>query len=141
MPAPRLNRAKAAALERLLDMLYKPAELADELGVSHDVVYRSYIPAGAPVSLDQGGKVWINGRQFSQWARDYLTTTRRGLPKPPMPPGHAYCLRCNQVVQAQFPQLRPHSRRNNVAQLTGVCPLCGGKIFRFVKYDPSSELS
>lgn len=133
MPAPRLNRSKAAALERLLNMLYKPAELAEELGVSHDTVYRSYIPAGAPVVLDAGGKVWINGRQFAQWAREYLTTTRRGKSKPPMPAGHAYCVRCNRVVMVQSPKTRPHSRRANVVQLSGSCPECGGKIHRFIK--------
>lgn len=48
MPGPRLNRSQTGRLKRLLDMQYTVAELAAELGVSPDAIYRSHIPAGAP---------------------------------------------------------------------------------------------
>jgi len=128
MPGPRLNRSQTGRLKRLLDMQYTVAELAAELGVSPDAIYRSHIPAGAPVQLDDKKRVWINGARYRDWFQQ--TVTVRGSRRKPMPADAAYCLRCNKVVQAINPRTAPH--RRGVRQMTGRCPVCSGKVFRFL---------
>ena len=41
MRQPVLKHTHIIKLGRLLDMMYKPAEIADEIGVTPDTVYRS----------------------------------------------------------------------------------------------------
>lgn len=133
MPEPRLSRGLVIKLERLLDMLYKPGELAAELGVSTETVMRSYVPSGAPVIIDGDGKTWINGLHFATWARECLATNRMGKVKRTMEAGQAYCLRCKQVIDIDG--LR-HNRRfdqRGVTQITGRCPACGTRVNRFVR--------
>ena len=65
---PRFKRAQLIRLDRLLHMRYTPAELAREIGVSVDTVYRSYIPAGCPQEPRGGGRYWIVGSEFRDWA-------------------------------------------------------------------------
>ena len=136
MPAPKLNRGKMIKAEQLFDMLYKPSELAEELGVSTETLYRSYIPAGAPITR-QGGNIWINGQAFYKWAAQSVATTRRGKIKRELAPGEGYCLRCNQVVAMENLSRRPHSRRLNIVQVSGICPVCGAKVNRLVKESAS----
>ena len=40
-------------LVRLLNMLYKPSELAEEIGFTVRQIYRVYIPAGCPCIKDE----------------------------------------------------------------------------------------
>jgi len=42
MRIPQLKHQHIIKLSRLLNMLYKPSEIAEEIGVSVDTVYRSY---------------------------------------------------------------------------------------------------
>lgn len=133
MSVPRLNRGKVISLERLLNMMYKPAEVASEVGISVDALYRSYIPAGAPVEVDSKKRTWIHGTTFAEWAREYLATTRRGKPKAAMTNTQGYCMRCNQVVEMQDIRRRPHSEKAGVIQASGRCPTCGGKVNRFIR--------
>jgi len=49
MRQPLLKHCHIIKLGRLLNMLYKPSEIAEEIGVAQDTVYRSYLPAGAPL--------------------------------------------------------------------------------------------
>ncbi len=132
MPAPRLSRGKVIKLDRLLNMLYKPGEIAEELGVSVETVYRSYIPAGAPV-IREAGIIWINGEAFRKWAADTIATTRRGKIKREMTAGQGYCVHCNQVVDMMEIRIRPHSKRTTVVQVSGRCPTCGGKVNRLAR--------
>lgn len=133
MSVPRLNRGKIIALERLLNMMYRPAEVASEVGISVDALYRSYIPAGAPVEFDGKGRTWIHGTAFARWAREYLATTRRGKRKAEMTPSQGYCLRCNQVVEMLDIRRRPHTEKAGTLQVSGRCPTCDAKVNRFMR--------
>ncbi len=128
MPGPRLDRSQTGKLKRLLDMQYTVAELAAEIGLSPDAIYRSHIPAGVPVSLDDKRRVWINGAAFRDWF--HQTLVGRGSRRRSMADGEAYCMRCNKIVQVQKSKTAPH--RRGVRQLSGRCPLCNGKINRFL---------
>lgn len=110
-------------------MLYKPGEIAEELGITVETVLRAFIPAGAPVVIDSEKHTWINGKDFARWAKAYLAQ-KHNRPRNKMLPGQAYCLRCNQVVEMQDPKRRHHHR--DVDQISGRCPVCKGKINRFV---------
>jgi len=137
MPVPdrqvKMNRGLILKLSRLLNMLYKPRELAAELGVSAETVYRRYIPAGAPVVVDGQGVKWINGKHFATWAREVLETDRRGRLARTMSETHGFCMRCNQVVEMIDARRRPHSLKAGTLQVSGKCPVCGAKVNRFVK--------
>ena len=41
MRTPLLRHTQIIRLERILNMLYKPAELAEEIAVNPDTIYRS----------------------------------------------------------------------------------------------------
>lgn len=83
MRQPHLKHQHIVKLGRLLNMLYKPAELAEEIGVTQDTIYRSYLPAGLPHTRDDQGNVWIHGPAFVSWARETISrrqNKRAGLP-------------------------------------------------------------
>jgi len=61
--AGRLNGIQRNRLKRLLDMMYKPSELAEEVGFSLQQVYRVYVPGGCPVERDSRNHIWINGKR------------------------------------------------------------------------------
>ena len=126
---PHMQGATVSRLPRLLNILYKPSELAEELGIPVEWIYRAYIPAGAPHKLDAAGRIWIPGRVFADWARTYLASDSRGKPPEPMPDNYAYCLHCRMPVPIQNSRSQPHHYQ--VVQITGRCPQCGARVNRF----------
>ena len=66
----RLNGSQRNKVKRLLNMLYTPRELSEEIGVSKQQIYRVYIPLGCPHSKDHIGHILINGRDFRAWVID-----------------------------------------------------------------------
>lgn len=126
MPNPHLKHQHIIKLTRLLDMLYKPSEIAEEIGVAQDTVYRSYLPAGLPHIRDADGRVWIHGPAFITWARETISkkkNKRAGLPE-----DSAWCLKCNQPVPMLAPRIKPVNRYLELLQST--CPQCRSKINR-----------
>lgn len=128
MPAHVLAAAKVRRLGRLLNMMYKPGEIAREIGVTDETIMRSYVPAGAPVTVDAKGVTWINGQDFAEWARDYIAS-RNNKPKAIMSASQGYCFHCRKVVEIDG--LRRKPARRNVDMIMGRCAACGGKICRF----------
>ncbi len=126
----RISRGKAQKLQKLLHMKYKPSEIARELGITTDLIYRSFLPAGAPCEKDAKGNVWIVGDIFAKWAIDCALTNDRKPAKVKLLPGQVYCLRCNQIVEIKNPRKsRPNAR--GVINLSGLCPVCAAKVNRF----------
>jgi hypothetical protein len=126
MRTPLLKHTQIIRLARLLDMLYRPAELAAEIGVHVDTVYRSYMPAGCPFTRDGHSNIWIHGPAFTDWARRIQAekhTRRAGLPD-----GHAWCMRCNHPVPLIDPTRKPINRRSELLQSR--CPDCGTPVNR-----------
>lgn len=128
----KIDRGNVMRMQRLLHMRYKPSELAREINISVDTIYRSYLPAGAPCEIDQKGRTWIIGDQFASWVLDHVKTNQRHGPKTRMESGQAYCVGCNKVVVLLKPKVeKPNAR--GVANFTGRCPQCGRKVNRFCK--------
>lgn len=123
----RITRKNIGNLKRLLDMQYKPSEIAQEVGLTVDTIYRSHIPAGAPSETDKNGNMWINGKAYRQWVESFATVITR---KEPMPDNHGYCFTCKEVREIQNPKVKPFKR--DVEIVKGKCPVCGKSIARFV---------
>lgn len=70
--------AVSAKLTRLLNMQYRPSELADELGIDITVIYKSYIPLGCPHTKDDTGHLWIVGTEFRQWFKRNKLKANKG---------------------------------------------------------------
>jgi hypothetical protein len=135
---PLLRHTQIIRLTRLLDMLYKPAEIAAEIGVHPDTVYRSYIPAGCPTVVDSAGHFWIHGPAFVAWARQ--TVTQRASKRQPLTEGQAWCMRCDHPVELIAPTVRPINHYLELLQAS--CPICGTQVNRICpRTHPSPERS
>lgn len=129
MRKPYFAHAQTVKLARLLDMDYKPAELAEEISVNVDTVYRSYIPAGCPHERDKNNRIWINGVAFTFWVKDMQARKGRGKKnRSPMPEDQAFCMRCKTRVEMVNPKLKYSTSYLEILQAH--CPICGGKINR-----------
>lgn len=123
---PNLKHQHIVKLTRLLDMLYRPSEIAEEIGVSMDTIYRSYIPAGLPYLRDPSKHIWIHGPAFIAWARQ--TISKKMDERSGLPDDHAWCMKCNQPVPLLSPTLKAVNRYLELLQ--SQCPQCGTKINR-----------
>ncbi len=119
-----LTREARLRANGLLDMLYTPAELADELGLKQPEVYHKLLPAGLPHSKDDIGHVWLHGPEVAHWVRE-LKVERK-----PMAVDEAYCLRCRAVVPLVHPK---RIQRGKFTLLQATCPTCGATINRGIK--------
>lgn len=116
---PLLKHTQIIRLGRILDMMYKPTELAQEIGVTPDTIYRSYLMAGLPHIRDRKG-IWIHGPAFVSWARQTITKHRRirsGLPE-----SQAWCMKCNSPVEMIDPKIKYTNRYIEILQ--SKCPQC-----------------
>lgn len=128
----RMTRGKAQKLLRLLPMRYKPSEIAREIGVTTDTIYRSYLPAGAPCEKDASGNLWIVGADFGRWCYEFVTMRTGKKPKRTMSEYQAFCVRCNDVIDITKPKTGRKNARG-VMNISGTCPKCGGKVNKFYK--------
>ncbi len=123
---PLLKHTNIVKLGRLLNMMYKPSEIAEEIDVAQDTVYRSYLPAGLPHERDERGNVWIHGPAFVAWAKE--TISKRKDKRKGLPDDHAWCMRCNQPVPLKNPTIRPINRYLELLQ--DKCPTCRSTVNR-----------
>jgi hypothetical protein len=126
MREPLLKHQHIVKLGRLMDMLYKPSEIAEEIGVTTDTVYRSYLPAGCPHERDPKGRIWIHGPAFIAWARE--TISKKKSKRTGLPDDHAWCMKCNQPVALINPKIKPVNRYLEILQAN--CPTCGKLVNR-----------
>lgn len=126
MRQPHLKHQHIVKLVRLLDMMYKPAELAEEIGVSTDTIYRSYLPAGLPHTRDSEGNIWIHGLAFVSWARE--TISKRQNERAGLPDGQAWCVKCKRPVPLISPKIKKSNRYLELLQAR--CPNCGKTVNR-----------
>ena len=91
----KLSRALMRRSMRLMDMEYKPSEIAEELGATKIQVIR-LITAGAPARKDAKGHFWVHGERFAEWLE-------KAAPKKPkdktiFADDECWCLQCKRVV-------------------------------------------
>ena len=118
----RLAGKQRLRLEKLLDMLYMPSELAEEIGFSRRQVYRVYIHFGCPHERDDRKHIWINGIAFREW---YEAT----YPRVTLKEGEGFCLSCKKPMKLQKVKKQ---KAGNLIYWIGYCPRCGRKIPRII---------
>ena len=118
----RLNGKQKNRLRYLLDMMYKPSELAKEIGCDKRQIYDVYIPLGCPHERDKNGHIWIHGLTFRDWL--LKTYTKRKMGK-----NEAFCPSCKRFFTMSEPELH---QKKGVSFLLDECPHCGNKAARIV---------
>jgi hypothetical protein len=118
----RLDGSQRVRMGKLLDMLYMPSELAEEVGFTRRQVYRVYIPAGCPHERDSRLHIWINGKKFREW---YETT----YPRLSLSADEAFCLTCKKPVRLNNPTKQ---KRGRLVYSVSDCPKCGRKLARII---------
>lgn len=118
----RLNGDQKNRLARLLDMLYMPSELAEEVGFNKRQIYRVYIPAGCPIVKDVNNHIWINGKEFREWVLEIYK--KRQLAN-----NQAFCLTCKQAVTMVDPVRKEKGR---LYYFVCICPNCGRMLSRII---------
>ena len=116
----RLKGYQRMRLGKLLNMLYKPSELAEEIGFTTRQIYRVYIPAGCPHERDTKRNTWINGIDFVAW---YEAT----YPKQTLGEHEAFCLTCKKAVEMINPKKK---KKDKLTYWVCNCPTCGRKLTR-----------
>lgn len=126
-----LERWQMIRLRRLMNMKYKPSEVAKEVGVNVKTIYQGWLPAGAPCERDANGNIWLLGPAVAAWAEEYLAG-KRNRARRVMQPGEGYCLSCRAVVVMEDAKPEGHGTPG-VVRLVGRCPGCGGQVNRYAK--------
>ena len=126
---PNFSHQVIVGAPHLLNMLYTPAELAEELRVPARTV-RDWAQFDMPHNKDTSGRLWIHGLEFAAW----VVRTRAQRRKTELQPGEAYCVKCKRAVVIQGAHPVTLSR---VVVLTGRCPRCGAEVNRGMARDQS----
>jgi len=125
----RLNGTQRMRLGKLLNMLYTPNELANEIGFTQRQVYRVYIPLGCPSIKDERNHRWINGREFAEW---YEAT----YPKLTLSEDQAFCLGCKRVVAMSNPK---RHKKGKLHYWIFNCSNCGNKVAKIITKDKNEN--
>lgn len=118
----RLNGTQRNRLKSLLNMMYKPSELGEEVGFSANQVYMVYVPLGCPHERDEFNHIWINGREFREWYFDNYQKAKLGK-------NEGFCLTCKQAVKLVNPKKRT---KQGLSYLVAECPDCGRTLARIL---------
>ena len=115
-----LTQAQRERARGLLDMLYSPAELVEELALTNRAfVYHTLLKHGLPSIKDQAGHVWIRGTDVLPWYTQY---SRRRKHK--TGPDQAYCMKCKQARQFS-PETFEIVMFGSVKMQKANCAVCG----------------
>jgi hypothetical protein len=120
----RLDGKQRNRLIRLLDMEYKPGELAEELGFNTEQVYRVYLPLGCPHERDQKRYININGKEFKRW---YLEKYQKTVLKE----DESFCKSCQKAVKIDRPVFK---KKGGLDYVLSVCPFCGRHLSKIIGY-------
>ena len=118
----RLSGQQKTRLQNLFDMMYRPSEIAEEIGFEKRQIYRVYIPLGLPVERDSGNHVWINGMVFKDWILEYYAKVK-------LKENEAFCLTCKKPVEIIDPI---YKEINLLYFITCVCKNCGRNISKII---------
>lgn len=118
----RLNGKQKYKMKLLLDMIYSPKELAYQIGVSTDLIYRVYIPLGCPHQRNHQNYILINGKHFSEWYQH--TYTKIQLAK-----DETFCKTCKKGVKIFNSK---QMQKKDLVYLLSVCPNCGRKLTKII---------
>ena len=122
--ATRFMRKQLIRMGRLLDMMYRPSEVAEEIEMTTATIYRACLPDGAPFTRDKGGDIWIHGKSFAAWALELQKKRHPGR----LADGEAWCFNCKGPVVMLKPRRKHLGRYTAIYQ--GRCTVCGQVVNR-----------
>ncbi|MBD3251327.1 hypothetical protein GF380_02615 [Candidatus Uhrbacteria bacterium] len=120
----RLDGSQKNRMRKLFDMMYRPSELAKEIGFNKRLVYEVYVPNGCPHERDDRRHIWINGKKFRAW----IESTYKKLK---LKSDQGYCRTCDKAVKLVDAELKT-TKNGDTDYLLGDCPYCGRTIPRIV---------
>ena len=118
----RLNGSQRNKVKGLLNMMYSPRELAEEIGFNKNQVYRVYLPAGCPHTKNSIGRILIHGISFRLWFEETYKKT-------PIEKGQAWCVSCKKVVMVSNPK---RFEKGRLSYNLFTCPICGKAVSKIV---------
>jgi len=118
----RLDGKQRNRLKRLLDMLYSPRELGEEVGFNPEQVYRVYILDGCPFEKDKNNRYWINGRAFAEWYKNQYKKAQLGE-------GDTFCKSCAKAVKIIAGETKTQKQ---ITYIVSSCPNCGRKLTKII---------
>lgn len=118
----RLDGKQRNRLKRLLDMDYSPGELADEIGIDKNQIYRVYIPLGCPNERKDQKHIQINGKKFIDW---YLSHYQKAKIKE----DETFCKTCRKAVKIFQPS---DKKKSGLSYVLSTCPNCGRKLSKII---------
>lgn len=121
--AGRLRGKQRNRLRRLLNMMYRPSELAEEIGFNQDQVYMVYIPLGCPHERDEHNHIFINGIDFRDWYLERYKKRKLGKDQ-------TFCVSCKRVVKLVDPVKQ---QDGYLIYYISNCPDCGKRTAKIVE--------
>lgn len=121
----RLKGYQRAILPYLLNMMYRPSEIAEEIGFTTRQFYRVYIPLGCPHERDKRNHIWINGIAFAAW---YEITYAKATLKD----NEAYCQTCRKPVKMTN---KSKHRKGELTYWICNCSICDRRLARIIDKD------
>jgi hypothetical protein len=118
----RLDGRQRNRLKRLLDMLYSPKELAEEVGFDKEQVYRVYVPLGCPHERDSRNHLLINGATFIEWYQQQYKKTH-------LSEGESFCKSCKKAVAIVDGKQQV---KDKLTYILSLCPYCGRKLTKII---------
>lgn len=114
-----MSRAMTRRSVRLLDMEYKPSEIAQELNCKPSWVVLA-IKHNAPSRKDESGRFWLHGLTFAAWLQTYTAQEKE---RRHIKPNECYCVGCKKYTSF-LPDEELQTR------IVGKCPK-GHKVSKF----------
>ncbi len=128
---PRITARLRAKSLLLLNMLYKPSELSEEVGLAKETIIRYADKFGLPSTKDNSGHIWVNGKAFRIWASEIseelkvkeLTRTENDF----------HCVRCGFVTVTSFERHPVNNPIGKTERHSANCPKCNNKMSKFAR--------
>jgi hypothetical protein len=118
----KLTTTQVKKLRKLLDMWYRPSELAEEMSMHVNTIYR-LVEQGCPHKR-QGRHVFIRGTVFRDWVIGNRDTSKTHLAE-----DEALCMHCR--VPRKFTVVKVTRMSRKREQVEGRCAVCSGTVYRF----------
>lgn len=128
---PRITARLRVKSLLLLNMLYKPSELSEELSMTKETIIRYTEKFELPFTKDTSGHIWINGKDFRIWAGKIKEDLKvKELAKTE---NDFHCIRCGFVTVATFERHTVNNPRGKTERHSAICPKCKNKLSKFAR--------
>lgn len=118
----RLNGSQRNKVKGLLNMMYSPKELAEEIGINKNQIYRVYLPLNCPHEKDSLGRISIHGLSFRIWYENIYKKVK-------LEKNQAWCVSCKKIVDVS--DSKRYTKGRLIYDLS-TCPTCGKSVAKII---------